>query len=314
MNASSPAVNAGRPFTGARIETSGSWPNGSQSTSRPFTGARIETVGASRPEAGHSSPLHGGADRNFGASCKVQCTRRRPFTGARIETVDRTVERSTPSRRPFTGARIETTTRIGPTSTRGVAPSRGRGSKQHGPGGTQGDRGSPLHGGADRNWSVAWHGRLNTCRPFTGARIETRSTPIAGRPRTVAPSRGRGSKPRGWPKISGWSRRPFTGARIETSPSRLARSRSGRRPFTGARIETILCTAVLGDPIVAPSRGRGSKQSRLYPPEGGPHVAPSRGRGSKLMTTWRFCARCRVAPSRGRGSKHHPWHAAGGAG
>ena len=100
-----------------------------------------------------------------------------------------------------------------------------------------------------------------------------------------------------------------------------------RRPFTGAWIETFHRRRH-GRPIeVAPSRGRGLKQTWVLVPWRFFPVAPSRGRGLKPMkTNPRSHGNCRpftgawietrvsssiryataVAPSRGRGLKHLP--------
>ncbi len=142
------------------------------------------------------SPPHGGADRNRAALAAEAEAGRRPLTGARIETL-------LPLRFRWLCPR--------------VAPSRGRGSK-HGRGRRELSRpASPPHGGADRNRSARSGGASGSCRPLTGARIETRQAacrrrscsgrPLTGarietrardharRPEAVAPSRGRGSKP-----------------------------------------------------------------------------------------------------------------------
>jgi rare lipoprotein A len=97
--------------------------------------------------------------------------------------------------RPFTGARIETPTKSVRASRRRVAPSRGRGSKPDRPRHRGRLRGSPLHGGADRNDGVACVLDAAISRPFTGARIETPTPPTDPAQPDVAPSRGRGSKP-----------------------------------------------------------------------------------------------------------------------
>ncbi len=118
---------------------------------------------------------------------------------------------------------------------------------------------SPLRGGVDRNIdSITVAGRL-----------------------CVAPSRGRGSKPKSRSEVEAGSSRPFAGAWIETfqsalqtpafpvAPSRGRGSKRRRsdalwyrrsgRPFAGAWIETTLAEPRTGLCWVAPSRGRGSK-------------------------------------------------------
>ena len=179
-----------------------------------------------------------------------------------------------------------------------VAPSRGRGSKLARSLDDVLPRLSPPHGGADRNRSTTLHRSLPCGRPLTGARIETSARrtrkPISG----VAPSRGRGSKPRAAAECRGVPRRPLTGARIETGHPRTAPHRTTSpphggadrniprvfwtcactsRPLTGARIETATPRSACRHTRVAPSRGRGSKhqlRARLpddqrSPPHGG---------------------------------------------
>ena len=255
-----------------------------------LTGARIETATV----RGESGPR-----------------RCRPFTGARIETGSVRQPPASSGRRPFTGARIETPVCSGASSGRLVAPSRGRGSKRRAGGGPYRDAGrpftgarietscrrrpvprrrSPLHGGADRN-------QVLRCR-----KCERRS---------VAPSRGRGSK-RAAPAFAAGRRlgRPFTGARIETRYLCSRDQCSGRRPFTGARIETrhrrIPSMTVRlplhggadrnpGNPVERGATGTsplhgGADRNRLslFLRSAGLHVAPSRERGSKYVATrWR---------------------------
>ena len=105
--------------------------------------------------------------------------------------------------------------------------------------------------------------RLDTCRPFTGAWIETKMESIdvwtlSSRPFTgawietenkrcasqlplVAPSRGRGLKLGAITMQSKLPRRPFTGAWIETFVNWGKYQDEQRRPFTGAWIETHTC-------------------------------------------------------------------------
>ena len=142
---------------------------------------------------------------------------------------------------------------------RRVALSRGRGSKLG-----VGDHLlehtlSPSHGGADRNSEIALPAIAHSCRPLTGARIETRSARGRSPPSGVALSRGRGSKLHVLRRIL-----PFIG-----SPSHGG---ADRNVENGRDI----CHKV----SVALSRGRGSKP-RLRPHASRPSVALSRGRGSK---------------------------------
>ena len=101
----------------------------------------------------------------------------------------------------------------------------------------------------------------------------------------VAPSRGRGSKPR--------STSPATCRRV--SP-----------PHGGVDRNRVAGAGLIID-NVAPSRGRGSKLGYHPPEQARRDVAPSRGRGSKPPLDVVDAALAQVAPSRGRGSKHRPW-------
>ena len=161
---------------------------------RPFTGAWIETSSAPRLPMTAWSPLHGGVDRNAMRSAPASRSHGRPFTGAWIETPCQAQALTDPD----------------------VAPSRGRGSKHGDAAAGDGRRTSPLHGGVDRNASKIFRAAPVAGRPFTGAWIETPATrtsrsnassPLHGGVdrnarfvpvfvlTTVAPSRGRGSKP-----------------------------------------------------------------------------------------------------------------------
>ena len=162
-----------------------------------------------------------------------------------------------------------------------VAPSRGRGSKPPSCRAVCGSVPSPPHGGADRNTSATSSCNPPTCRPLTGARIETAisqlgSTVNSGRPLTgarietrppgsfrglpvVAPSRGRGSKLRLERVTMIAMRSPPHGGADRNAPRDFARVRDESRPLTGARIETAELPGGLRICAVAPSRGRGSK-------------------------------------------------------
>ena len=230
--------------------------------------------------------------------------------------------------------------------TAAVAPSRGRGSKLHRGLGPAAHAASPPHGGADRNAEAAStlraaeksppHGGADrnsacasgrtaiSCRPLTGARIDTaattwtsgpsRSPPHGGADRNapalsclvvsrVAPSRGRGSKrarmalrapPPGSPPHGGADRNDNL-----TPPAPAP----ARRPLTGARIETHVATPARMVSMVATSGGADRNdpynaadlKQRLSP--------PSRGRGSKQVAQPLGPGKCIVAPSPGRGSK-----------
>ena len=124
-------ADAGRPFTGAWIETCREHDGiGERARCRPFTGAWIETRLC---------------QRHIGASIG------RPFTGAWIETIPNADEAERGAGRPFTGAWIETAQAAQVSADGHVAPSRGRGSKRHHAAGMPGHCRSPLHGGVDRN-------------------------------------------------------------------------------------------------------------------------------------------------------------------
>ena len=167
----------------------------SAAVGRPFTGAWIETPMRSRCTPSRTSPLHGGVDRNYSGNSST------PITVCR----------------PFTGAWIETAMRVCCEAKRGVAPSRGRGSKHDNSRGAFGCILSPLHGGVDRNLSFARMSSAVSRRPFTGAWIETHRHGRRLTIQTVAPSRGRGSKHFTLSFRRRYARgRPFTGAWIET--------------------------------------------------------------------------------------------------
>ncbi len=224
---------------------------------RPFTGARIETRCRPAGRSSRRSPLHGGADRNRSqargpsgvrvapsrgrgskrtprrALARAGC---RPFTGARIETsISPARPRSRPS--PLHGARIETWPANARRRARKVAPSRGRGSKQSSLTPPTASIRSPLHGGADRNALTIHVIALTSCRPFTGARIETSRISSVSSVQPVAPSRGRGSK-----LVS-----PLRAALPLMSPLHGGADRNSCA-WINAQVAT-----------VAPSRGRGSK-------------------------------------------------------
>ena len=103
-------------------------------------------------------------------------------------------------------------------------------------------------------------------RPLTGAWIETRtrgslSRPIASRPLTgawIETFRG-GAARRGRPG------RPLTGAWIETIMLKIKIIADPSRPLTGAWIETSASSRARNIGRVAPSQGRGSKRKRPKP-------------------------------------------------
>ena len=158
------------------------------------------------------------------------------------------------------------------------------------------------HGGVDRNYDAA------------GDVL----------PRKVAPSRGRGSKPRNTSVASGLFSRSLTGAWIETCFFAPDKPVEESRSLTGAWIETPDCANRKRLMLVAPSRGRGSKQTVRHIagqnsaslPHGGvdrnrpstccakpmasslPHGGVDRNFAAGIGKAQRI-----VAPSRGRGSK-----------
>ena len=271
-----PGETVSPPHGGAdrNSRSSTSWLTGS---CRPLTGARIETSLWRDQNYWLTSPPHGGADRNNtwgkavalndvapsrgrGSKHQAGLQRRRDFRSPPHGGADRNVPCMSPwsSRpsRPLTGARIETCFARPRNPISWVAPSRGRGSKlwdaYQGTIVTK----SPPHGGADRNNRSAWAALTISCRPLTGARIETRSHISTTHQLLVAPSRGRGSK-----------------LLVAGVVSAVAE----RRPLTGARIETPHSSCSPALYFVAPSRGRGSKlptrdivhRHNRSPPHGG---------------------------------------------
>ena len=182
--------------------------------------------------------------------------------------------------RPLTGAWIETRIPSRRPRVEKVAPSRGRGSKPYLAAKSRQSPESPPHGGVDRNPDPAI--TLN----------------------------------------AGASRPPHGG--VDRNSVRLAQEfGSGGRPLTGAWIETLTCPEI-GQSASSPPHGGVDRNSAVPHPLCSPLVAPSRGRGSKLgirniwfantgrpltgawiETAPRHSRRSRqaVAPSRGRGSK-----------
>ncbi len=164
------------------------------------------------------SPLHGGVDRNIAGLARRAALYRRPFTGAWIETITRRQDRPcalvAPSRgrgsklpgsilsdimrgRPFTGAWIETPQTSISLFRPGRRPFTGAWIETAGRNRLRVRLWSPLHGGVDRNVLARTTAKTRRRRPFTGAWIETPALAPADRHRSVAPSRGRGSKPPG---------------------------------------------------------------------------------------------------------------------
>ena len=143
---------------------------------RPLTGAWIETGQTTNaPGDQTGSPPHRGVDRNGSPAAMIGAVPASP--------PHRGVDRNNPQGRPC--GRAEK-----------VAPSQGRGSKlvhcgefaQHGE--------SPPHRGVDRNVLGGGSRPIRPGRPLTGAWIETLLFRAMSDEISVAPSQGRGSKPR----------------------------------------------------------------------------------------------------------------------
>ncbi len=162
-----------RPFTGAWIETRYRIPVQLSDTGRPFTGAWIETDAPDRRgQRPGVAPSRGrGSKRSLGA--RPQRDRLSPLHGG----VDRNTKAPRAAQTEF------------------ESPLHG-GVDRNFLGDDLKNRGqsSPLHGGVDRNALPATTAQPLTCRPFTGAWIETRLARLARGIAEVAPSRGRGSK------------------------------------------------------------------------------------------------------------------------
>ena len=136
---------AGRPLTGARIETIIAGVNFDRVEVAPSRGRGSKRRSLNLESRQRWSPPHGGADRNSAcgphtphawtsprnvsfADQAAKATSR-PLTGARIETRRNVAHIRSPRGRPLTGARIETARLRASRDRWAVAPSRGRGSK-----------------------------------------------------------------------------------------------------------------------------------------------------------------------------------------
>ena len=163
---------------------------------------------------------------------------------------------------------------------------------------------SPLHGGVDRNRRGCARWRMTAVAPSRGRGSKPKCSHEPVLVCRVAPSRGRGSKR--YRRSTGHRatpRRPFTGAWIETSKGGATPATSTGRPFTGAWIETARTRSTTSRRWVAPSRGRGSKH---HTPAilRDLHKSPLHG---GVDRNFEFAlvigSNLPVAPSRGRGSK-----------
>ena len=184
---------------------------------RPLAGARIETSNCGVDRLGDASPPRGGADRNGcrdrrqhdpgvapsrgrgskrdGGCDQLRGDRSPPRGGADRNGEDELAALLADSR-PLAGARIETSSTAICWSAVKVAPSRGRGSKQAGRTMLFSERGRPLAGARIETLMAAQRRPRSRRRPLAGARIETQTCSRSWCPTKVAPSRGRGSKPR----------------------------------------------------------------------------------------------------------------------
>ena len=204
---------------------------------RPLTGARIETTTDGSCSQAAASPSHGGADRNHkqlphmrstsmvalsrGRGSKLASLRHprahrrvalsrgrgsklalrrlrlahrsRPLTGARIETVPCSESPPCGEGRPLTGARIETRRLRAGLSRLAVALSRGRGSKPVNADDVAPPFRRPLTGARIETWAPPrrrWCGRS----PSHGGADRNYGNSMAFSGNPVALSRGRGSK------------------------------------------------------------------------------------------------------------------------
>ena len=280
-SADDPVNGAGRPLTGAWIETR------PKAVGRPLTGAWIETcrLAARRSEAVPRSPPHRGVDRNPAA------TWRRRFLARWLSPPHRGVDRNT----IVTGSSAETIT--------GGRPSQGRGSKRpcRSTMPPTDNHLSPPHRGVDRNltglasqvaasWVAPSQGRgskpvraplraiVDSCRPLTGAWIETTQQPcrdVELLARLSPPHRGVDRNAPTWLERASpkYDRRPLTGAWIETLPTRRGHGRVDQRspPHRGVD-RNIISTAWTYTQRRASPPHRGVDRNDLVPPQ----LAPRR--------------------------------------
>ena len=143
-------------------------------------------------------------------------------------------------------------------------------------------------------------------RPFTGARIETASSPPTSRISPVAPSRGRGSKlGHGRLRVLLAVVAPSRGRGSKPTPARTARAACAS-PLHGGADRNRAEGQPRGHPGVAPSRGRGSKHVSVPNDDRIAEVAPSRARGSKLEHA-RTCGERQWSPLHGGADRN--WNA-----
>ena len=178
----------------------------------------------------------------------------RPLTGARIETIDAGRRARRSGSPPHGGADRNTSPAIVDQPRARFAPSRGRGSKQAARCRAIAASCRPLTGARIETFRLARYSAVGLGRPLTGARIETRSG-----------ARSLGARGR-----------PLTGARIETGHCRPTGARRVVRPLTGARIETAIVRLASRSPCSPPHGGadrnawpEGPIRRRGSPPHGG---------------------------------------------
>src|SRR5579875_2322578 len=161
------------PCTGAWIETSPARWTGPTSASPPARGrgskhklryVRAEHIGR---------PLHGGVDRNTRWATAIFPGHVAPCTGAWIETsahMPSAMEAWSP---PARGRGSKPVDNSGEVSSDLSPPARGRGSKLKAATASPLLTGRPLHGGVDRNLTLAPNTTILCVAPCTGAWIET---------------------------------------------------------------------------------------------------------------------------------------------
>ena len=185
----------------------------------------------------------------------------RPFAGAWIETRRSTDAARHHRRRPFAGAWIETSNSSRTQASEPVAPSRGRGSKQRLPAPLPALGRSPLRGGVDRNFEMVGDGRMPQPSPLRGGVDRNKEHRLAWFMTTGSPLRGGVDRNDKWEGPKGERRRsPLRGGVDRNYDPRRGVSSFAGRPFAGAWIETTAPGAGNIVPLVAPSRGRGSKR------------------------------------------------------
>ena len=253
-----------RPLTGAWVETAPSSVSSPRNSVAPLRGRGSKLLRSERRQADLKSPPYGGVGRNtaygeasFGTATVAPLRGRgsKPSVGGRHDRRQR--------RRPLTGAWVETVDR----DTEPAAAAR-----------------RPLTGAwVETSRSERQRSRPRSSPPYGGVGRNCRFDKLETDRATVAPLRGRGSKPEQYHLSAHASRRPLTGAWVETALGHFRLPAVRCRPLTGAWVETL---------------GKHSRRPYRWtsPPYGGVGrnswtgmfgntglgVAPLRGRGSKL--------------------------------